>query len=180
MDSTRLNNEAIPAMRMGNLVITQIEDETIVYDPDRSALHTLNEVVNDVWQRCDGIQSIQALSAGLDYPVEIIAQAIGELSEAGLLESSVLQIRQSRRGLMKKAGLASIPVIVSTTLIPLHAAASTCIVVVVGAAGCAVAASGGGNPTGTHCDTNCNTCQLSGSSWTCDGDLSSCTVCEFV
>ncbi|HJZ82776.1 MAG TPA: PqqD family peptide modification chaperone [Pyrinomonadaceae bacterium] len=44
----------LPRARSENLVIRELDDETLVYDMERDEAHCLNQTAALVWQRCDG------------------------------------------------------------------------------------------------------------------------------
>ena len=44
----------LPLSRTDNLVIRELDDETLVYDMERDEAHCLNQTAALVWQQCDG------------------------------------------------------------------------------------------------------------------------------
>jgi hypothetical protein len=68
-----------------------IDGETVVYDPDRSALHVLNVTATVVWEHCDGTGTVSALVDGLAdvygaEPAEIERDVRAYLDELAALE----------------------------------------------------------------------------------------------
>ena len=71
MGNTR---QLIPAARKDELVIQEVEGETLVYDLKSHKAHCLNRTAALVWKRCDGRtrvgQITEFLQSALDAPVD--------------------------------------------------------------------------------------------------------------
>lgn len=50
-----------PRARRDDLLTTALEDEVVVYDPDRKQAHSLSRVAMAAWNHCDGATSIDDL-----------------------------------------------------------------------------------------------------------------------
>lgn len=48
--------------RRPRVVARPLEDECLLYDEERGRIHVLNAVAADVWEMCDGTQSIEAMA----------------------------------------------------------------------------------------------------------------------
>jgi len=101
-------------------IVRQVADEFIIYDKPTERAHCLNKTAWDVWQLCDGKNTvasmIQKLGSGSDEPVWL---SLERLEKAGLLDSAPAMIEATnlaRRSAIKKLGIAAaiaFPVIVS-------------------------------------------------------------------
>ena len=65
----------LPRSRTENLVVRELDDETLVYDMDRNEAHCLNRTVALVWNQCDGkttaTQAARVLTRNLDAHVDV-------------------------------------------------------------------------------------------------------------
>jgi hypothetical protein len=117
-----------PLQRREDLVTTGTGDDLIVYDATTHALHTLNPRMAEVFRRCDGTATIDDLvrDPGLDEHTVLLA--IELLGKAGLLDGDSLTglpTLTSRRGFLRKAGIAiGVPAIASVTM-PMASAAQS-------------------------------------------------------
>lgn len=143
----------VPYARQDGLVVTDLPDETLVYDLQRHKAHCLNRTAALVWRACDGQTSIANLAARIQLelgePVteDVVWLALDRLGQAHLLQERVsppaLLMGMSRREFLRKAAVASavaLPVVASLTA-PRAAQAASC------------NASTGRN-LGCQCDTN--------------------------
>jgi hypothetical protein len=117
-----------PLRRVDDLVLTASGEDLLVYDTATHALHTLNPMSAQVFQRCDGTATIDDLigEPGLDEHTLLLA--IELLQRAGLLDGvslTGLPTITSRRGFLRKAGIAlGVPAIASVTM-PMASAAQS-------------------------------------------------------
>ncbi len=124
----------LPRSRKDNLVIRELDDETLVYDTERDEAHCLNQTAALVWEQCDGKttaeQAARSLQSKLDVSVDtdLVWLAIKQLERFHLVESSTKSPSVSRRNLVLKYAPAALalPVIMSITA-PTPAQAATCI-----------------------------------------------------
>jgi hypothetical protein len=115
------NPARLPKARTDNLVIRELDDETLVYDMDRDQAHCLNQTAALVWKECDGkttaTQAARALKSELAAPVEadVIWLAVKQLQRFHLVEASGKSPSVSRRDLVLKYAPAALalPVILS-------------------------------------------------------------------
>ena len=123
----------LPRARTDNLVIRELDDETLVYDMDRDEAHCLNQTAALVWKQCDGrttaTQAARALQKELETTVDadLVWLAVRQLQRFHLVDVSEKSPSVSRRNLvLKYAPLAlALPVIVSITA-PTTVQAATC------------------------------------------------------
>src|SRR5882672_7368152 len=124
----------LPRSRTDNLVIRELDDETLVYDTGRDKAHCLNRTAAMVWKQCDGSttakQALRSLNSGFSVPVDedVIWLAVKQLERFHLVESNGKSPSVSRRNLvLKYAPLAlALPLIMSISA-PTPAGASSCL-----------------------------------------------------
>ncbi|MCC6673850.1 MAG: PqqD family protein [Thermomicrobiales bacterium] len=118
--------DAVPAARsLSEFCIERVGNDVVLFDGMLARYHTLNNLAFDIWRCCDGERSIARMGSVLeqnDVRPEVIAAAVTQLGEAGLLQASeaVFEATVSRRLLMKLAaagviGAVGMPIIVSIT-----------------------------------------------------------------
>ena len=113
----------LPRSRTNNLVIRELDDETLVYDMDRDEAHCLNQTAALVWAQCDGkttaAQAAHSLQGKLDVSVDtdLVWLAVKQLQRFHLVEASAKSPSVSRRALVLKYAPAALalPVIMSIT-----------------------------------------------------------------
>src|SRR4051794_15272324 len=149
----------LPRAVTENLVIREVDEETLVYDVERDHAHCLNQTAALVWQLCDGKttakQAARSLQnkLGADVDSDLVWLAIKQLEKFHLVERASQRPAISRRTLVLKYAPAAlaIPVIMSIT-------APTA----VQAASCATACQSCGGGTlccpGLSCDGICFPC----------------------
>ncbi len=98
----------LPRTRTENLVIRELDDETLVYDTERDGAHCLNQTAALVWKHCDGKttaqKAVQSLRSALSVPVDtdIVWLAVKQLQRFHLVESKGKSPSVSRRDLVLK------------------------------------------------------------------------------
>jgi hypothetical protein len=123
----------LPRSRTENLVVRELDDETLVYDMERNEALCLNLTSAMVWQHCDGAmtasQSARLLQSKLNVPVDtdLVLLAVKQLERFHLVESSLKTPAVSRRKLILKYAPAALalPVILSISA-PIAAQAASC------------------------------------------------------
>jgi hypothetical protein len=99
---------ALPRRRTDNLVIRELDDETLVYDTESDEAHCLNQTAALVWKHCDGKtnarEAVQSLQSALGVPVgtDIVWLAVKQLERFHLVEGSQKSPSVSRRALVLK------------------------------------------------------------------------------
>jgi coenzyme PQQ synthesis protein D (PqqD) len=123
----------LPRARTNNLVIRELDDETLVYDTDRDEAHCLNQTAALVWKHCDGKttarEAVRSLHGrlGVSVDTDVVWLAVKQLQRFHLVEASSKFPSVSRRDLVLKyvpAALA-LPVIMSITA-PAPAQGASC------------------------------------------------------
>lgn len=128
------NSDQLPQARTNNLVVRELDDETLVYDVERDEAHCLNHTAALVWRSCDGKttvkQAARALQRELEAPVgeDLVWLAITQLKRFHLIERANKLPSVSRRSLvLKYAPLAlALPVIMSISA-PTPVQAASCV-----------------------------------------------------
>lgn len=62
-------------LKRNNLIIHEIDDEILLYDPDQDRTHRLNASAALVWRACDGARTVEDIAGLLTerYEVEFAA-----------------------------------------------------------------------------------------------------------
>ena len=111
----------LPRSRTDNLVVRELDDETLVYDIERDEAHCLNQTAALVWAQCNGkttaTQAAQSLQSELDASVDadLVWLAVKQLRRFHLVEGNQKSPAVSRRALVLKYAPAALalPVIMS-------------------------------------------------------------------
>ena len=109
-----------------NLVLEELKDELMVYDPQRNKAFCLNQTAALVWKHCDGKTTVaeiaKLLELQLEKPVneQMVWFALDVLSKDGLLAPSTVlpQVAAgvTRRQLLHKIGLGAMALPAVTVL----------------------------------------------------------------
>jgi hypothetical protein len=130
--------QSLPRARREGLLVQELADELLVYDRTRHRAHCLNQTAAMVWQRCDGMTSVnqmaRLLGEATDSPVDeaVVWLAFDQLAKAQLLEDHAGWHGQSgisRREVIRRIGTAAavaLPV-VSSIVAPRAVQAATCL-----------------------------------------------------
>ena len=84
----------LPRARKENLIVKEVDGETLVYDVANDKAHCLNQTAARIWQYCDGNRSISEISGLLSTPGntpvtdEVVLLALDQLQKIELLESN--------------------------------------------------------------------------------------------
>lgn len=127
------NDGRLPRALTTNLVVRELDDETLVYDVLRDEAHCLNLTASLVWQLCDGkrtaAQAARLLQEKLSTPVDsdLVWLAVKQLQRFHLVDRERKSPTVSRRDLVLKYAPAALalPVIISITA-PTAVQAATC------------------------------------------------------
>ncbi len=131
-------HQTLPKARKSQLIITEAEDEVLIYDLNNDKAHCLNPTAALVWNHCDGRTTVAKMAQLLEDEMktsvgdEVVWFALGQLRKAHLLEEPFVappQLGQmSRRALVKRLGVAAavtVPFIMSITA-PTAAQTASC------------------------------------------------------
>lgn len=128
------NAEPLPRALKANLIIHDLDDETLIYDLESAHAYCLNRSSAFVWKYCDGKttinQAAHLLQQELRAPVntDVVFLAVKQLRRHGLVERSGTPPGISRRELVLKyapAAAMALPLVVSIVA-PTPAQAASC------------------------------------------------------
>jgi hypothetical protein len=132
METTRA---LMPRARQDELVVEELQDETLVYDLKSHKARCLNRTAALVWRRCDGRTSVADVAALLQKELEIPADeavvwmALDRLGRAHLLSEPVAlpadktqySRREMLRTLRRVAGISLLLPVIDSIVAPLAA-----------------------------------------------------------
>lgn len=127
--------KAIPVVRSDGLLVEQVGDETVIYDPERTEAHCLGPLAAAVFSRCDGEASIERIAelvtADLNEPTGIdhVETALAQLEERELVV--VPGVGTSRREMLRRtaavaATAITVPLVTSIVMPTAALAAGGC------------------------------------------------------
>lgn len=115
-----------PAARREGLVVTQLGDETLIYDLERHRAHRLDAAAAALWRACDGRTPVHELSGLLHaapqpgLALDAAWFTLARLGKAHLLDASCeLPLRISeytRRELLRRAAVAGMGIVLPSVL----------------------------------------------------------------
>ena len=119
-----------PQARIEGIVAEWVDDDLVIYDQLSQTAHSLSAAVANVWEVCDGQHSADEIARQLSLEPAMVARALEELSECGLLDDGSAIVpgisrREAAKKFAKVGGVAfSAPLIYSVAIGPATAAAS--------------------------------------------------------
>ena len=130
----------LPHARSDELVVTELDDEVLVYDKARDKAHCLNQSAALVWNYSNGKRTVSEIAAAmqnkLHSPVDeqIVWYALGQLEKDHLMEGHLPVPNElagiSRREFVKTMGkvavAVTVPIVISLTA-PRAALAASCL-----------------------------------------------------
>jgi len=136
--------EPKPIARTSEIVVLEVENETLVYDLRAGEAHCLNETAAFVWNSCDGSNSITDIAKLIENQYKISVDgdfvwlALDQLQERSLIADGYADRTRltSRREMIKRVGMASViaaPIIASVVAPNAAYAALSCVCVNPGA-----------------------------------------------
>ena len=135
----------MPRARQDELVVEELQDETLVYDLERHKARCLNRTAALVWRHCDGKTSVAEVTALLEEELAtptdeaVVWMALDRLSGAHLLSEPVTlpadraqySRREMLRSLRRVAGISLLLPVIESIVSPLAAAQASCITLAV-------------------------------------------------
>jgi coenzyme PQQ synthesis protein D (PqqD) len=122
-----------PRAREDDLIVQELEDETLVYDLGNHKAHCLNRAAAAVWRLCDGTRDEAALARLLGKELagaadeDVVRLALRDLAGARLLREPLsARPRISRRRLIQRLGQAAALPLVVSIVSPTAAQAASC------------------------------------------------------
>jgi hypothetical protein len=128
---TWFSRAALPAARSRGLIVRRVDDETLVYDPERHRAHCLGPLAAAIWRACDGRATASEIAARIegDRPLDpaVVSLIARRLARAHLLDGRVAAPPDlaRREWLRKAAGLGGFAILSITA--PLAVEAATCV-----------------------------------------------------
>jgi hypothetical protein len=126
--ANRFDSTYRPLARTKELVTTESSNEVLIYDERVHHMHHLDAEVTAVWHHCDGRRTPEAISLATGIDRIRVLVSLRKLDERQLLDNAVpaelREQKESRRKFLRKAGVATLPAIVSVTAPIAKAAAS--------------------------------------------------------
>ncbi len=131
----------MPIARQDELVVEELQDETLVYDLKRHKARCLNRTAALVWRHCDGQTSVAEVAALLEEqsatPTDeaVVWMALDRLGRAHLLSEPVTlpadkaqySRREVLRTLRRVAGISLLLPVIESIVAPRAAAQTSCI-----------------------------------------------------
>ena len=164
----------MPRARQDELIVEELQDETLVYDLNRHEARCLNRTAALVWRHCDGRTSVSDVAALLEEqsasPADeaVVWMALDRLDRAHLLTDPVelpadraqYSRRQMLQTLRRAAGIALLLPVIESIVAPLAAAQGSCVTNCAGVPNCTPCT------TGSQCNRECcnGACVPSGAS----------------
>ena len=132
-----MSKPIFPIARKSDLLISALDQETIIYDTKTDKASCLDKLGTAVWNACDGESDIASILSALksrghqDVTDQIVLMAIHQLEQEGLLEDSFVIEEYRRKSLSRREmirslgkGAAALLPVVTTVVVPpaVHAA----------------------------------------------------------
>lgn len=121
----------LPQSKTDNIVVQNLENETLIYNLETNKVFCLNETSALVYQACNGQTNFEEIKNKHNLPDEIVFLALDLLKKENLLEESFISplAGMKRREVIKKIGLTSmiaLPIISSLMAPTAIMAAASC------------------------------------------------------
>jgi hypothetical protein len=123
----------LPKARTENIVVQNLNGETLIYNLKTNQAVCLNETAAKVFEACDGGTSFEQVRRKCNFTDDLIHLALDKLNAEGLLEQDYASplAGLSRREAIKRVGLTTLTVlpIISAIIAPTaaNAASATCV-----------------------------------------------------
>jgi len=96
-----------PQARVGGLTVSPYDAEVMVFDADTNRAHHLNAEARAIWEACDGVRSIDAISKSCAISHDVLWRTLAELEQNDLLVTAVELPGNTRRGMLRTAAMAT-------------------------------------------------------------------------
>lgn len=91
-----MDNSSVVPTRRTDVIVRELEDETLILDGQSGKVHQLNSTAGFIWACCDGVSSMSDIVHRLAVEFNIptmsaasdVANTIGKFRELGLLVAS--------------------------------------------------------------------------------------------
>lgn len=124
------DRKRLAPLKKDGLVVQNLGDESIVYDPVSHRAHALNRVAALVFERLDGKHDIDALARQVGRALErppqkaLVTAAVNELAAASLLETPIDAL--PRRAMLRGLAAGLTPLVISVA-VPAAGGAASCL-----------------------------------------------------
>ena len=123
-----------PIARTEHLIFEEVQDESVVYNPEQKKAYNLNSTLTWIWRRCNGQSTVQQIAADFgrqfetDNALEIVVSGLRQLQTSQLVDGmtdlgEMPESTVSRRSVVT-AGSVLLPAMVSVLAPPPAAAKS--------------------------------------------------------
>jgi len=143
--------------RRSDLLVTKLDDEVVVYDPERKQAHSLNRLAVAVWNHAGNAKTVEELHQNVSQELDVaidrsaVVDALRMLERAQLVATKLsASAGMTRRDALKKAGRYGAAAVVATPII-----ASALVPVAAAAASVCVGPGSPGNTAGATCGATC-------------------------
>ena len=124
-----MTTNPMPKAKTERLIVTKIEDETLVYEVSRHAATCLNEFAARVWRQCDGEKSVADIADALGEDERAVWLALHQLNKSKLLVEEIalppaMRTGKTRREIAGQLGLGAAVAAVSSIVMTTAAHAS--------------------------------------------------------
>lgn len=126
----------LPQARRDGLVVRELPDEVLVYDPESHRAHCLNSTAAAIWRYCDGETTAEEIAFRLAREIgeaveeDVVWLALQDLGRLRLLETPVVRSTPglSRREIVRRGAFVASALAVPTvfSLLAPTASASVC------------------------------------------------------
>ncbi len=109
--NARTHASHCPTARTENLVVQNLDGETLIYDEQTHKALCLNETASLIWSACDGRTDVAGLKRKLerlnDAPIadEVVWLGLDQLTKQGLLKEAVARPAGMSSGVSRRAAL---------------------------------------------------------------------------
>jgi hypothetical protein len=120
-----------------NVIVQDVFEEVLVYDLERDIVRRLNRTAAAIWKQCDGHTNVAEIARAVAPQFEarvdeqVVLLALHGFSKVHLLAEPAPEMprakRVSRRELIKRLGIAALPLVTSMA-VPTSAQAASCFV----------------------------------------------------
>lgn len=127
----------LPLSRQKYLVVTELADETVVYDTLSHQVHTLNATAAFIWRMCDGQTTTTEMAQRFnqryqtDQGDDVVSYTLNQLAEKKLMDKRQaglpLRANITRRDMMARAAVSALFVVplIQSMLAPVPAQAQS-------------------------------------------------------
>lgn len=118
-----------------NVIVQDVFGELLIYDLERNVVRRLNRVAAVIWKECDGQKNVAEIARDAARQIEsqvdeqLVLLALDRFRRAQLLAAPAAETpratKVSRRELIKRVGIAALPLVTSMA-VPTAAQAASC------------------------------------------------------